>query len=174
MPRPAIGTYPVARWGGINTYAYVRNNPVNWIDPDGRLAQVLIPGAAVGSGVAAIICAANPQLCKKAVQGCIDALEKMLSEADDKHPSTPTGQRGNELKVKPGTNRPTTIGDRDFTGHALDRMQGRGVPPSAVEDAIQNGQSSPGRNPGTTDHVGDNGVTVVTGENGQVITVIPK
>lgn len=47
-------------------------------------------------------------------------------------------------------------------------MQGRGVPPSAVEDAIQNGQSSPGNSPDTTVHQGD-GVTVVTGENGQVI-----
>jgi hypothetical protein len=78
------------------------------------------------------------------------------------------------MDVEPGTNDPTIIGNRDYTGHALDRMQGRGIPPSAVEDAIQNGQASPGNQAGTTVYTGNNGVTAVTGENGQVITVIPK
>ncbi len=96
------------------------------------------------------------------------------AKSGDKPASTPTGQRGSPLDVEPGTNEPTTIGDRDYTRHALDRMQGRGVPPSAVEDAIQNGQSAPGNTPGTTVHTGQNGVTVVTGAGGQVITVIPK
>jgi hypothetical protein len=53
-------------------------------------------------------------------------------------------------------------------------MQGRGVPPSAVEDAIQNGTPSPGNTPGTTVHTGSNGVTVVTGNGGRVVTVIPR
>nr|WP_158296371.1 hypothetical protein [Pseudomonas viciae] len=56
----------------------------------------------------------------------------------------------------------------------LDRGQERGVPPSAIEDAIQNGKKSPGNRPGTTVHIGDNGVKVVTGERGQVITIIPN
>jgi len=92
----------------------------------------------------------------------------------EKDPSTPTGRRGNPIEVEPGTSQPTNIGGRDYTGHALDRMQGRGVPPSAVEDAIDNGSSVPGRNPGTTVHTGNNGVTVVTGSGGRVITVITK
>ncbi|PKM47123.1 MAG: hypothetical protein CVV05_00035 [Gammaproteobacteria bacterium HGW-Gammaproteobacteria-1] len=66
------------------------------------------------------------------------------------------------------------IGGRDYSGHALDRMQGRGVPPSAVEDAIQNGASKPGNQPDTTVHTGENGVTVVTGSRGNVITVITR
>jgi hypothetical protein len=52
-------------------------------------------------------------------------------------------------------------------------MQGRGVPPLAVEAAIQNGKSSPGNKPGTTAH-DKNRVRAVTGQNGQVITVIHK
>jgi len=51
-------------------------------------------------------------------------------------------------------------------------MQGRGIPPSVVEETIQNGQTSPGNNPGEIEHRGANGVKVVTGSNGQVITVI--
>jgi hypothetical protein len=103
-----------------------------------------------------------------------DAAPGSNQPAGDKDASTPTGQRGSPIDVKPGTNEPTTIGGRDYTGHALDRMQGRGVPPSAVEDAIQNGQQSPGNTPDTTVNAGDNKVTVVTGADGQVITVIAR
>jgi RHS repeat-associated protein len=88
--------------------------------------------------------------------------------------STPTGQRGSPLDVSPGSNKPTNIGGRDYSGHALDRMQGRGVPPSAVEDAIQNGARTPGNTPGTEVHSGSNGVTVVTGNGGRVVTVITR
>jgi hypothetical protein len=84
---------------------------------------------------------------------------------------TPNGFSRIPIEVKPSTNEPTSIGGRDYSGHALDRMQGRGVPPSAVEDAIQNGTPSPGRTPGTTVHTGSNGVTVVTGNGGRVVAV---
>jgi hypothetical protein len=92
----------------------------------------------------------------------------------EKDSSTPTGRRGSPLDVAPGTNSSAMIGGRDYSGHALDRMQGRGVPPSAVEDAIQNGASKPGNQPDTTVHTGENGVTVVTGSRGNVITVITR
>ena len=92
----------------------------------------------------------------------------------DKAPSTPTGQRGSPLDVAPGSNRPTNIGGRDYSGHALDRMQGRGVPPSAVEDAIQNGARTPGNKPSTDVYTGSNGVVVVTGDGGRVVTVITR
>ena len=96
------------------------------------------------------------------------------ANSGDKHPSTPTGQRGSPIEVKPGTNEPTSIGGRNYTGHALDRMQGRCVPPSAVEDAIRNGTRSPGNQTGTTVHTGSNGVTVVIGNGGRGISVIPR
>jgi len=93
---------------------------------------------------------------------------------NDKPASTPIGRNGNPIEVAPGTNQPTVIDGRLYRGHALDRMQGRGIPPSAVEEAIQHGRKSPGNTPGTTVHTGDNGVVAVTGLDGQVITVITR
>lgn len=79
------------------------------------------------------------------------------------------------MDVPRGTNEPTSIGGRDYTGRSLDQMQGRGVTPTAVEDAIQNGSSQPDKNfpDSRTVHTsGDGRVVVVTDSgSGRVITV---
>jgi len=71
-----------------------------------------------------------------------------------------------------------TIGDRNYSGHALDQMQGRGVPPSAVEDAINNGNSEPDKNypDSRTKNTSADGRTVVitVSDTGRVVTVITK
>ena len=85
------------------------------------------------------------------------------------HPSTPTGQRGSPMNVRRGTNGPEVIGGRSYSGHALDEMQADGIPPSAVENTIQTGTTSPGNTPGTTVHDGD-GLRVVTNQSGRVVT----
>lgn len=100
-------------------------------------------------------------------------------EAGDKDPSTPVGGSGPKTADIPkGNNEPAIIDGIRYGGHALDQMQGRGVPPSAVKDAIDNGSAEPDRDhPETrTKHVGEDGrITVITdNDTGTVITVIAK
>jgi hypothetical protein len=52
-------------------------------------------------------------------------------------------------------------------------MQGRGIPISAVEEAIENGVKSEGNTEGTTAHSSSD-IKVIVNENGDVVTVIPK
>jgi RHS repeat-associated protein len=87
-------------------------------------------------------------------------------------PSTPVGRRGSPLRVPPGTNVSTTIGGRRFTGHAIDQMQGRGIPPSAVENTIQVGRVGAGKLLGRITYYDPiNNLTVVTESTGEVVTV---
>jgi hypothetical protein len=103
-----------------------------------------------------------------------DATKGIGNAVDDVvRASTPVGRRGAPLTVPRGTNVPTTIGGRNFTGHALDQMQSRGFTPTIVENAVQNGIRSAGNQPGTFQHIAD-GVKVITNEAGGVITVIPR
>ncbi|MFS0704279.1 RHS repeat-associated core domain-containing protein [Cellulomonas sp. 179-A 9B4 NHS] len=72
--------------------------------------------------------------------------------------------------VTPGTNAPATIAGRQYSGHALDRMQERGLTPSVVEDAITHGVRSPGNDGATVFESVKNGVTAVVNDVGRVIT----
>ncbi|CAE6905080.1 tRNA nuclease CdiA-2 [Paraburkholderia domus] len=88
--------------------------------------------------------------------------------------STPVGVSGSPMDVPRGTNAPATIGGVDYSAHAIDQMQGRGVPPSVVKNTIDNGVNYPTR-PGTTGYYDPvNNVRVVTNsKTGLVVTVIP-
>lgn len=88
--------------------------------------------------------------------------------------TSPVGVSGSPMTVPRGTNAPTTINGIDYSGHAIDQMQGRGVPPSVVQNTIENGQPFPTRmgTAGYYDPV--NNVRVITNSNtGRVVTVIP-
>jgi hypothetical protein len=86
--------------------------------------------------------------------------------------ATPIGRRGNPMHIPRGTNAPTRIGGQDFTGHAIDQMQGRGIMPSVVNDTIRTGVESAGRDGArifTTDQL-----KVILNPSGSVKTVIPQ
>jgi hypothetical protein len=72
---------------------------------------------------------------------------------------------------KPPQNPQTTINGIDYSGHAQDQMQGRGIPPSAVEQAINSGESSPGERGRKQYYDPENNITAVTEPSGEVVTV---
>jgi hypothetical protein len=77
------------------------------------------------------------------------------------------------MDVPEGTNVPGEVGGRNYSDHAFDQMQGRGVPPSAVENTIQTGTVAPDPIPGRTRYYDPvNDLTVVTESDGTVVTVI--
>lgn len=77
------------------------------------------------------------------------------------------------MRVKPGTNSPGSVNGTAYSGHAFDQMQGRGIPPSAVDSTIQTGLPTPGYKTGTIDYYDPvNDLTVITdSDSGRVITV---
>jgi RHS repeat-associated protein len=168
-----------------DAYAYASDSPLALTDPFGLCGW--IPGLDLLNAIRGrcgtvdrLIIIASYTPWGRIIRWAREAREIRGAETaaeDIARASEPVGRRGNPIKV--GTpdaphNAPTEIGGRSYTGHAIDQMQGRGVPPSAVEEAIEHGTPSPGRDPGTTVHTDSkNGVTVVTGDSdGRVITVI--
>jgi RHS repeat-associated protein len=70
---------PIKEWGGINLYGYVLGDPVNFVDPEGLQAQVVIP-IVIGGAIAAGACAATPS-CNKGVQQAIQATVQAGAQA---------------------------------------------------------------------------------------------
>ena len=78
------------------------------------------------------------------------------------------------IDVLKGTNTPTVINKRKYTGHALDRMKGKGFTPTVVENTIKYPiKTLPGKTAGTIQYIGE-ALKVVLNNAGNVITVIPQ
>jgi hypothetical protein len=88
--------------------------------------------------------------------------------------STVVGRKGWDLKGLEGKNKPTTIYGREYSGHAIDRIQQRGVTPMAVENTIKNGAVTPDPIPGRLRHYDSaNNLTAITDQKtGTVISVM--
>lgn len=91
--------------------------------------------------------------------------------------SAPVGSINEPLPrplYQPRLNAPGLVGDRPYSGHAFDKMQMFGIPPSVVEETIKSGESFPGKNGVLGFHSPHNGMTVlVDPKTGLVITVYP-
>lgn len=76
------------------------------------------------------------------------------------------------MDVRRGTNAAGEVNGRPYSGHAFDQMQGRGITPSVVDDAIENGQVL-GRSAGdrVIHYSQPSNVSVVVAPDGRVITV---
>ncbi len=86
------------------------------------------------------------------------------------------GRRGFQLDYAPFQqirNSPAIINGRKYTGHAIDRMQDRGLTPSIIENAIQSGEALPNRIPNRIEYRDYINQIRVIVENDEVITLIP-
>lgn len=137
---------PIGIDGGLNPLIYADDNPLSATDPEGLQAR---PPRGAG------------------------AFQPVFPSLGIRPPTTPVGRSGSPLEVRPGTNTRDEVGGREFSGHALDRMQERGIPPSAVTNTVLTGQRSPGSTPNTTQHYDPvNNVTVISNATtGNIVTV---
>ena len=84
------------------------------------------------------------------------------------------GSKGFELKNPKGVtyNTPGSVAGREYTGHAFDQMQNRGIMPSVVENTVKVGTPTLGKVSGTTafyDPVNNVSVIIDT-QSGRVVT----
>jgi len=92
------------------------------------------------------------------------------------HPSMPVGRRGQKPTPNTSLNfESKIIYGREYSGHAIQRINERGLTPMVIEDIIKNGARSVNKNPGRLSFYDKvNKVTVITCENtGRVITIMP-
>ncbi|NKG28875.1 filamentous hemagglutinin N-terminal domain-containing protein [Erwinia rhapontici] len=92
-------------------------------------------------------------------------------------PALPLGSKQNQMNqpknpsYQPVRNEVGTISNREYSGHALDRMQDRGIMPSVVENTIKTGNATSSRGNTTVYYDATNNVSVVTNSSGKVVTV---
>lgn len=136
-----------------------------------NVAASLIPGERVAAGV---LKAAEKALAK----GDVAEASKLINKVSDEVSATlPMGSKRNPMNqpsnpsYQPVRNQPSTISNREYSGHALDRMQDRGITPSVVENTIKNGKSTPSRGGTIVHYDPESKVSVVTNESGRVVTV---
>ncbi|HGO8289761.1 TPA: DUF4258 domain-containing protein, partial [Neisseria meningitidis] len=94
----------------------------------------------------------------------------------DSYKSAPMGSRYNQMNQPRNPNYQsvrniaTEINGRQYSGHALDRMQDRGIMPSVIENTIQTGQQIGIKDGKTSYYDSKNNVKVIINQSGGVVT----
>lgn len=101
---------------------------------------------------------------------------EVSGDFSDSYKSAPMGSRYNQMNqpknpnYQPVRNIATEINGRKYSGHALDRMQDRGIMPSVVENTIRTGQQMGSRDGKTSYYDSKNNVKVIINQSGGVVT----
>ncbi|MEM5342434.1 hemagglutinin repeat-containing protein [Paraburkholderia azotifigens] len=143
----------------------------------GGVPPAASPGAVLAEGATS---SARP-----GVSGYVPSNATLNSNGDDAQVTTsnnsdaslPTGSKANQFNqpkspsYQPSRNTAANVDGTDYSGHALDRMQDRGLTPSVIQNAIDNGVPTPSRGGTTVYYDSTNNVSVVTSGSGKVVTV---
>ncbi|MDG6347024.1 DUF4258 domain-containing protein, partial [Glaesserella parasuis] len=106
----------------------------------------------------------------------LDIAEKIINRVSSQY-TGPMGSRYNQMNqpknpmYQPVRNKADYINGREYSGHALDRMQDRGILPSVIENAIKTGEKRTNEIGVSTYKDSINGIKVITNDKGKVITV---
>jgi hypothetical protein len=164
--------------GGINLFVYVDNNPVNWIDPWGL--DPIDPITGKDNPVLRCHAVTHNDPCENAIGAIIVGAPLVCLLAPE---IFGTAVAGTTLWPAAGSGR-QIINGVEYTVEALMRMApsgliqrgneivSRGVPPSAVENAIKFGTRTPGNTAGTVVRTFENVIVVTNQAGNRVITVI--
>lgn len=154
-------------WNWPNPFHWIANHPNDpwWLLP--LMAGTIAAGGGPEDPIGDAAAAGEAALVRNAVA------DEIAAEGSDVIASTPIGRSGNPINVVEGTNAPGSVGDTQYSGHAFDEMQGDGIMPSVVDNAISDTPPIPGKVPGTTAYQDTtNNITVITDStSGRVITV---
>ena len=184
--------------GDYNLYRYCHNDPVNKSDPTGlqipeedldpevdeAQEEAVEPPRQQGEVRANRFDegnAATRQVANQAANWLQNFFRNLFSgggqQTSEPNAGEPIGRSGEPLVNSPQQatrNQPATIGGQQFSGHALDQMQNRGIMPSVTRNTINEGSNFATR-PGTTGYYDPvNNIRVITSDfSGQIVTVIP-
>ena len=190
---------PIGLAGGLNLYGFASGDPVNFSDPFGlcppaddnpydcpgrmgafvmlgqmapqinREVAMFLPGN-LASAAGGMVLGKAVSLVAGALRGGAVAAGAEAAEEVGASARTPVGSRRSPMHVPRGTNAPTEIAGRRYTGHAIDQMQGRGITPSMVEETITQGAQSAGHSGASVYQLP--GIKIVVNPSGSVKTVI--
>jgi len=144
-------------------------NP-SWQNFSGVVSDALVVGSVLSATASALPSVTGSRA------AAANAAASKIDDATSAH--MPVGRQGAPLQntpYQPVRNTPAQIGGQSYSGHALDQMQNRGIPPSVVENTIRTGQPFAGNTTGTIGYYDAvNNVSVIqNAQTGNIITVRP-